>query len=65
MQDLGLGVLEEKREGYDDSSSDESWSEIDKPEEEREKDVIGRLMGIGRKNNGTKPGIEVIDGGAS
>lgn len=62
-------MLEEKRDGDDDddSRSDESWSEVDGPEEEREreKDVLGRLMGIRKRENGRRPGIEVVGGGVS
>lgn len=57
-------MLEEKRDGDDDISSDESWSEIDSPEEQ-EKDILGRLMGIRKRKRETKPGIEVVGGGAS
>jgi hypothetical protein len=60
-------VLEEKRDGDDDSGSDESWSEVDGPEEEgeREKDVLGRLMGIRQRKDARRPGIEVVGGGVS
>lgn len=62
-------MLEEKRDGDDDSGSDESWSEVDGPEEERErereKDVLGRLMGIRQRKDARRPGIEVVGGGVS
>lgn len=60
-------MLEEKRDGDDDSGSDESWSEVEGPEEEREreKDVLGRLMGIRKRKDGRRTGIEVVGGGVS
>ncbi|CAP81132.1 Uncharacterized protein C12orf45-like protein [Penicillium chrysogenum] len=64
--DLGLGVLEEKRD--DDSSSDEESDDEGSegatgpgkaPQEMNDSDIIGKLMGgKGKKSNTDKPSIE-------
>ncbi|KAJ5188872.1 hypothetical protein N7491_005193 [Penicillium cf. griseofulvum] len=64
--DLGLGVLEEKRDG-DSSSGEESDDEEPKgatgagknPQEMNDSDIIGKLMGgKNKKSNTDKPSIE-------
>ena len=55
VQDLGLGVLEEKRDG---DSSDESEDEGTKDEQD-ESDIIGKLMGgKPNKQENDKPSIQ-------
>ena len=66
FQDLGLGVLEEKRD--DDSSRDEESDDEGSegatgagkaPQEMNDSDIIGKLMGgKGKKSNTDKPSIE-------
>lgn len=49
--DLGLGVLEEKR---DDTSSESESSEDGEADGDKERDVLGRLMGQERKDGGAR-----------
>jgi hypothetical protein len=51
-QDLGLGVLEEKKPNADDDASSESDSDDEMEGVEKEKDVLGKLLGrAGTKDN--------------
>jgi hypothetical protein len=51
-QDLGLGVLEEKKANADDDASSESDSDDEMEGVEKEKDVLGKLLGrAGTKDN--------------
>lgn len=54
LQNLGLGVLEDK----DSNASDSSDSEGDAEDTGKEKDVLGKLMG--QKRNGEPINIEVV-----
>jgi len=58
---LGLGVLEEKGERSESEESDESEGGDDTSAGE-EVDVLGRLMGFGKKGRRReRPGIEVLE----
>jgi hypothetical protein len=50
MQDLGLGVLEEKDPNAEES--EESESDEDMEHSEKEKDVLAKLMGRESKKDG-------------
>ena len=58
MQNLGLGVLEQRN--GDESSGDKSDSEDEQTADGGERDVLGRLMGQKREREAV--GIEVVDG---
>ena len=60
--DLGLGVLEEKGDGSESEESEETESREDGDMHDAEDvDVLGRLMGFGKKGRRRdKPGIEVL-----
>lgn len=61
--DLGLGVLEERVHG-EGSSEGEEESGSDGDGEDgmgKEPDVLGRLLGRGKRKEKEKPGIEVMD----
>ena len=58
MQNLGLGVLEQRN--GDESSGGESDNEDEQSADGGERDVLGRLMGQKREREAV--GIEVVDG---
>lgn len=58
--ELGLGVLEERRQGVESGEEGESKGDVGGGVGE-EKDVLGKLLGRERRRRRERPGIEVVD----